>query len=305
MHSFPVHVRRPTARSRPYGVAMLAAIVAVVGAAQLATPEPAAAVPGLELVHRDSTQFRDEPVKRADVTCPPGKLVIGGGGEVFDGAGTAVRLTSIIPFAEFDRELNRFVARTFGAEAQSHNGGRPYDWSLRGYAICALRSSLPGYALEFGLTSGTGPFQIATAVCPGGTVAYGSGASIGPFGAEPGKTFLQLNRTGGNHDLGRATGRAVPGFNREWTVRSAVMCAQPQGEIHFDGAISQTAQASDRCAPAFFSHGIGGGGGFVDGGPVWLDKIEPNPDLRGVDVSLTAPLAPAIGGMVAHLRCAR
>ena len=53
-----------------------------------------------------------------------------------------------------------------------------------------------------------------------------------------------------------------------------------------------------------FTHGIGGGGGLSDGGPVWLDKIKPHADLQGVDVSLTGALDPSIGGMVAHQTCA-
>ena len=63
------------------------------------------------------------------------------------------------------------------------------------------------------------------------------------------------------------------------------------------------AEASDRCFIGF-THGVGGGGGLTDGGPVWLEKIQPHADLRGVDVGLTGALHPSIGGMVAHQTCA-
>lgn len=227
--------------------------------------------------------------------------MIGGGGEVLDGDRTAVRLTRVAPFLEGDPESR--IATTFGAQAQAVNESRTYNWAVKAYAICAPLSSLPGYVVKNGFAFGSNGFAAAGAVCPSGTVAYGSGAFVT---ARQGRVFLQLNRTGRNNDLSRATARAVPGFAWDGGVNTMVMCARPQGEIQFDGAGSLVMEVSDRCASGFRTHGIGGGGSpHTDGGPAWLDKIAPHPDLRGVDVSLTAPLDPAIGGMIAHQRCAR
>jgi hypothetical protein len=283
----------------------LAATTAAIGALQLAAPDPASAVAGLQLVQGDSFENRDEPFKYATAVCPSGKVVVGGGGEVLDGSRTLVRLKSLYPHTADPPALRS----SFNAMADAVNETRAYDWTLRAYAICVNRSALSSYSIVRSPSSSQDPATVktATAVCPSGTVAYGSGASAGlnPNGAADGKVWLQLNRTGGNNDLSRAVGRALPGYNESWSVSSWAICARPLGGIHFDGAISQGAEASDRCASGFRTHGIGGGGApFMDGGPAWLDKIAPHPDLRGVDVTLTAPLYPSIGGMVAHQRCA-
>jgi hypothetical protein len=39
--------------------------------------------------------------------------------------------------------------------------------------------------------------------------------------------------------------------------------------------------------------------------PVLAVGVAPHFDLRGVDVRMTAPLGPSIGGMVSHQTCAR
>lgn len=274
------------------GGALIAALAAIVGGLQLAAPPPAAALPGLEL-KTASSFLSDQPRQLARAECDPDQLVVGGGGRVFDGGRKLVKLTDLDP-----------LPFRYTAEAEAPNLSRDFNWRVFAYAVCADKDALDDYEIVHGSAFGPGPFQKTAAVCPSGTVAYGSGAEVrAPFDAQ-GHIGLQLTRTSGPLDISRATGRedavGVPG---NWTLESHAICAEPRGQIHVDGVISQGADATALCDDGLV-HGPGGGGGLIDGGPVWLRAITPRSDLTGVTVNLTGPLAPAVGGMVAHFTCA-
>src|SRR4029453_1930338 len=112
---------------------------------------------------------------------------------------------------------------------------------------------------------------------------------------------LQLNRTSGPLDISRAAGReSVIGYAGQWNLHSFAVCAQPQGQIHASDTVAAGARTTNYCSNGLYTHGAGGGGGLTDGGPVWLQEIYPHYDLRGVDVALTGPTYPSIGGVVAH-----
>jgi hypothetical protein len=284
-------------------VSLAARIVAVAALALVIAPRPAPAIPGLERVQGDSLFNRDEPHKVAIAKCPPGKLVVGAGAEVLDGDRTLVRLIGVRPSRPQDPST---TGGSVTASAESANLTRAYDWSLRAYAVCATAEALGNYFI----VSVTSPysakaFETASARCTNGRVVYGAGAQVSNTagGSASGKVWLQLYRTSQPLDISRATGRAMPGFDGGWRLRSYAICAVWRDQLFADGTIAQGAEASDRCFTAF-THGIGGGGGLTDGGPVWLDKIRPHVDLRGVDVSLTGALDPSIGGMLAHQTCA-
>lgn len=303
--SFPVYKRV----SRVFGavvaarlprIPVLAAIATGIFAVPLAVPGPAAALPQLYHTWADSTSAPDFPYKWAHAWCTYGDDVISGGGEVIDGNRVPAMLTGLHLV-----RADTYNPARFSVSASAVNGSSAHSWTLRAYATCARAGSLEEYTVRSGYTdyptARSGTWKVATGLCPDGTVAYGSGGSV--VAEHGGKVFLQLNRTAGDNDLSRATGRAQPGYNGKWGVRSDVACAKPQGGIHFDGAIGPV-EASDRCAAGFRTYGIGGGGSPTqDGGPVWLNKIAPHPDHRGVEASMTGPMYPHLGGMVAHQRC--
>lgn len=276
-------------------VAALATLVVVVVGAQLAGPEPAAAIPGLE--RKGHWVLSDEPFKRVRAQCPAGKDVIGGGAWADDGGRKKVRLTSMQPLHDYGGETDFFEAV---AEAPHLFSG--YDWHLGAFAICA--NPLPGYKVVHGQFTerSSKTFQTAVAGCPSGTVAYSAGATI--LWAE-GRVGLQLSRTSGPLDITRAAARedTVP-FAGEWQLASSAVCAAPRNGIHAEGEIAQGSEASSTCDGTSLVHGAGGGGGLTDGGPVWLQKVYPRHGLKAVDVALTGPLNPSIGGMVAHHTCA-
>ena len=277
------------------------ALIAV-GALWLAAAQPAAAFPGLELRQQDSLENRDEPHKRAVAQCPDRKLVVGGGAKVLDGARARVGLTTLRPGRP---PVGTPWGGTFLAVAEAVNGTRPYDWTLRAYAICAPREALARYYIQWHESAFTSTdFKHTTARCPDYSLTYGSGAEVDTGAAdETGKVFIQLYRTSGPLDISRAAGRTAPGFEGRWDVTSYAICAVWRDQLFADGTIAPGPEASDRCLFGF-THGIGGGGGLTDGGPVWLKKVEPHADLMGVDVALTGALDPSIAGMVAHQTCA-
>ena len=277
--------------------------VLAIAAALLAAPQPAAAIPGLERVQGDSLFNRGEPLKLAVAKCPPGKVVVGAGAEVLDGERTSVRLIAVRPNKSEDPSK---WGGSVTAVAESANRTQLYDWSLRAYAVCAYAGALDRYWIArdaSALSSST--FKETSARCPDYTHTYGAGAVVqtGDNWGTRGKAWLQLIRTTGPLDGSRATGRELPGFDGNWQLYSYAICAVWQNQLFADGSLAAGSEASDRCLFGY-THGIGGGGGLWDGGPIWLDEIKPHADLQGVDVSLTGALDPSIGGMVAHQTCA-
>jgi hypothetical protein len=280
---------------------MALAVAAVVGAVALATPPSALAIPGLER-KAGPVVSGTHPVKLSSVSCPLNKHVIGGGASVDDEGRKSVRLTKLWPFSPASPSLKD----SWTAVAEAADLDRSFSWSLQSFAICAYKSDLENYrsAQYWSGRDPAEPFKTAAPGCPPGTVAYGAGAEVTPY--ETGQLGLQLNRTSGPLDIARAAGRRAPNFTGSWwDVRSKVICAAPQGEIQAAGAVAPGATATMSCPSGFKVHGPGGGGGLTDGGPAWLQKIVPRPGLDGVDVALTAPLYPSIGGIVAHSTCAR
>jgi hypothetical protein len=150
-------------------------------------------------------------------------------------------------------------------------------------------------------------FKSAEARCPGGTVAFGSGAQVGTnyLVDHNGLVGLQLSRVSGPLDIARATAREdVTGTTRNWLVASFAICAEPRGDIRAEGTIAPGAVAAHTCSSGRLVYGPGGGGGLTDGGPAFLSAIVPSVRLENVLVEMTDPLHPSIGGMVASATCA-
>ena len=91
-------------------------------------------------------------------------------------------------------------------------------------------------------------------------------------------------------------------FNN-YSVKAAITYVSPSETFEAVEAASYSIGATDRCADGYYTHGLGGGAGITDSGPVWLKSIRPHNDLRGVSVVMTGPSSTA--GVVAHQTCAR
>jgi hypothetical protein len=126
-----------------------------------------------------------------------------------------------------------------------------------------------------------------------------------PTARAPACIGLQLTRTSGPLDISRAAGRVDTRFGSvgNWTLTSEVICARRAGGIHVDGDSSLGDSVSASCDTGTV-HGRGGGGGLTDGGLSWLYSIQPFNNLKYVNVRMTSPLNPSIGGMIAHFTCA-
>ncbi len=282
--------------------ALVMAVAAIAGSAQLAGASPATAAGSLDLERRagiSGLRSMDSP-KIAQAFCPNGKVVVGGGAEV-EGGGedvtTEPRLTRLRP-----------LGRNFDVTAEAPNNDSQSPWLVRAYAICADARDLDSYQIMPGSSEADSQtFKDAYADCPGDTVAFGSGAEITypdhpfPF---PARVGLQLTRTSGPLDIARATGREYHGgYVSTWSVTSYAICAKRAANIHAENTGAPGEKASHKCSPGSFVHGAGGGGGLTDGGPVFLRYIVPTETLSHVHARLTGPLYPSIGGMVASATC--
>jgi hypothetical protein len=271
---------------------LCAVVLAGVGAT------PAAAITGLERTFAASS-YDDNPTKAAIARCKPGKVVVGGGGVVYeDIEAKTIRLTSLIP-----------RKRDYYAIAEAPNLNPNHKWGIQAHALCVDEDSIDGHQVKYesiDVAPSGGPFVHTAARCPAGTKAYSSGGEILAFdgdGVANGQIGLQLVRTSGPQDIGRVAAREdANGYGGRWRLTAAAVCAEPAGSVHVEGTVSQTDKATHTCAQGKLL-GPGGGGGLTDGGPVWLQRILPLSDLRTVDVRLTGPLHPSIGGMVAHAVC--
>lgn len=290
-------MRAVVGRSR--AAAAVAALAAVVGGLQLADPPPAdAAVGSLEPERRfgHSGEYDLSSPKTAQAFCPAGKRVVGGGAWIQDPSNpdnpfARVRLTRMQPLG-FNFDVT--------AEAPDHASRAP--WRLDAYAICANADALKSYQIVPGQSSSNShSFKDAQARCPTSprkTVAFGSGAAIYYANERypgPARVGLQMVRTSGPLDIARATGHeASGGYGGNWSVVSWAICAEPAAGIHHQWtSVPERLPWHDgkyTCAGGGFVHGPGGGGGLVDGGPVFLRGIYPSSDLRSVQVGMTGSL---------------
>jgi hypothetical protein len=87
-------------------------------------------LPGLEIVPKTSAtdSFASKSIA---ANCPPGKKLLGGGGEItFGSGGTEVVLTEVRP--------NGSTLTSMIAGASEIQGGSTRNWNLTAYAVCAL-----------------------------------------------------------------------------------------------------------------------------------------------------------------------
>lgn len=265
-------------RLRQFG-SVLAALVVVVstqGVAQLATTEPASALPGRVRVFSDTTAFDNAPTKSAFAVCPSGTRVVGGGGWAFDNDAGKVHLTRLEPF-------HSSAIDTYAVEAAAEPGFTG-NWWLQAYAICVNPPA--GYQIVAATsTSGSGTFVTKFVDCPGSRKLLGTGAKITSGGREVG-----LQRTAADTGLTRALSTAredANGYSGNWTLTSYGVCANPVAGASSAGTLTSGSVAIGNCPTGTTAHSIGGGGPFFDAGPVFLTVLYPMSNARQVQVAMS------------------
>ncbi|MGH3940943.1 MAG: hypothetical protein ACRDTG_20355 [Pseudonocardiaceae bacterium] len=148
-------------------------------------------------------------MKAKSVNCPPGKVVIGGGGAVIGGFGN-VALNWLTPV----KGTNSFEARA--TRATPNWGG---SWQLSVYAICS--NPIPG--LEFVSVTTAGD---VTASCPSDKKVIGTGGRVNG-GPVTGEVVLEDVRPA--DDLGGVLVRAAadPVSVVTWNVTAIAICVPP------------------------------------------------------------------------------
>ncbi len=279
----------------------LAALAATPATAKTLSTVSAAPLPQVQRTAQLPTQYQTTTTRTRTASCPAGTWVIGGGAHISGGQGR-VALTILAP------TFSRTGSNYFFAAAIRTDPTFTGSWSLQPYAICA---ALPNpNQIDLIITSSTSSpatassatFQHAEAVCPAGKRAISAGAQIVPVGAQTGAVALQLVRTSGPRDIGRATAREAGGNTGTWYVQSHVMCG-PVGLVGSNepiGTLGSTADAGVACPAGTRAHGAGGGGSITDSGLTFLDGVIPSSALTYVSISMTTPPA---AGMVAQAVC--
>jgi hypothetical protein len=279
----------------------VATTLVVVAGLQTAAASPAVALPALQVVIADYEYgYNQDNPKWVEANCPPGKLVVGGGGQIQGRQDWRFFLTGLEPKSAEGLKPSRFVASAVAATSSDPN--RPKEkWSMQAVALCVDAAAIQPYQIVSHLSLPTsGVFMSDTARCPAGTVAYSAGGSApdpwGGFG-------LQMVRTSGPLDIGRATVRAASSsVSQAWRMTTHVVCGPRKDGIAAYGNITDGSSSGLQCPAGQQIHGAGGGLGLSDGGFNWLRNLFPARN----GLAMTVQMAVTSLGLqtVAHATCA-
>jgi len=249
---------------------------------QVATAGPAAAIPGLQNVSAASPV--DSSVSKSVVaTCPAGKQVVGGGGQ----------LTVITGEASITRLAPTATADGYEARAYEDADGFAGNWGLIVTAVCA--NPPPGYEIQTAVSPVGSPATAnVTATCSSGHQVLGTGGAVSRgHGSVVLTGFLPAPITGPNTVL--ALGAEVQGgTTNSWTVTAWAICANvvPGYKVEATTSVidSTTPKAhSTPCPAGSFVHGVGFLFTAIGIGEFFLNAIFPNPPAPlGTDVPLVA-----------------
>jgi hypothetical protein len=262
---------RSDTRRRRSTVARKAGAAAALLALAL-TAVATAAVPGLERVARTS-ESNSTNIKVNGSPCPPGKRLLGLGGDITGGLGQVL--------------MNKLRPGLSGATviAVEDRDGTAANWFVRTYSICAT----PPAGLV--IVPATGPSNSnnkhITAPCPLGKRVLGAGGEI--VGQE---SRVVMNDIVPDANLTKVTVRGVEDQNGtagNWSVRAYAICANPPAGLKLVEGFSAHDSAAAKSARAVCPSGkrVVGAGSEISGGlgQVLLDDLTPDQALTGVTVT--------------------
>jgi hypothetical protein len=192
-----------------------AALLLVAGSLTAGVAQPAAAsavrqpLTGLVSVS-DTTDYDDDRIKLASITCPNNKTVVGTGWSTNPASGQ-LRLQFLIP-------------NEHSVIAQVHEDYTYYSspWSLTVYAMCADRPS-GWYLTNHRASTHSDSYHTARATCSGGTVPLGVGVEQSTGQGQIVVTDINPDFTG----VSVAAYEYEDGTNTDWWIRAYAICADP------------------------------------------------------------------------------
>ncbi|MGW3424858.1 hypothetical protein [Streptomyces phaeochromogenes] len=187
------------------------------------------------------TPNNSDSYKSADVRCPTGTVVLGGGGEI-SGAAGRVALRVVNPH----RESNGRYRVTVGATEISF--GTAQKWNVRAYAVCGKRPA--GYYFTDWKTTvknHTAAFKTATATCPAGKKPLGYSAKV--TGADGNASLRSMHISAFSpRTVSISASEAPMNSLSSWSVSSRALCANISvGQQEKTGDLSATGFAAVPC----------------------------------------------------------
>src|SRR3954453_14633840 len=262
---------------QPVGLPLMLALIGLCGLCGVNASSASARVAGLERI-KATSENNSTDGKYADATCPDGKVLLGGGGEV-EGDGEVV-IDDMAPLPSTE---------TFRVKAYEDNdGGADYtpSWTVTAYAFCAERlsglerrsSTSPNNSTEFKQWAVACSSPTKILLSASGTINSAWGEAVmevmEPFGFASSEVWA----------------RAEDVFHSNWSVTAYAPCADPGGPG--DGArvqrpsLRNTAPSKSvvaQCPPGQVIVGVGAEA-FTTGEAV-IDKIVPGANLESLKVT--------------------
>lgn len=225
--------------------AVLGAVLLMLAGA-LATGEPAAAAVTAVSIETAFSGSDSTAVKTVVASCPAGKRILGGGGEI---GGASFAGTAHIVMTEL-RPITSGAGDAYQVSASEDQVGEPGNWTLAARAICA--NPVPGQRIVT-FVRPTPPtsdaFQLGGATCPSGTNLIGTGGRV-----EGGDGQVRLTTAARQFPASTLlTGSEdADGFDGTWFLIGYAVCvpATPDIQVVKVGSIPETTPVAVQTASA-------------------------------------------------------
>jgi hypothetical protein len=150
--------------------------------------------------------------------CPPGKFLIGSGGQITGGLGQ-------VDLGMFPNGGNGSLANASAAFAKEDADGFAGNYQVNSFAICASQNAIGDFAVFRALSAtDTNPNKTVTVACQNGLRATGTaGLTDVPNGTHI--QFARPNVTNAPSQVTVAAAAAAP-VSRSWTIDATVFCAR-------------------------------------------------------------------------------
>jgi hypothetical protein len=260
-------------------VLLLAGQVLTAPAASAAHASPAATY--LKELERtsDLSTFGTQSPRSITAYCPPGKVIVGGGGRVRERGTPTHRLTLTRLEPSISIVTPTGIRQGYQVTAATTDPASAGFWAVEAYALCAL----PITGRHIVATTSTNladPMQAAAAVCPAGERVLGTGARINNKAGHG--VGLQVARSSASGDIARAQAHeSADGFPGTWSVAAFAVCAPEPSGYEVRTFISQerlsepVKTVTAECSGNRYLIGAGAAVTKVASGSVTLEQIYP------------------------------
>jgi hypothetical protein len=260
------------ARPTTVGMTVMGVLVAVTAAAA-----PAQAIPGL--VRVSATSINDSSTtKTVSVACPTGTTVLGGGGEIVNGAGQ-VLLTALEPVPD---------TNSYRARGHEDDDGYTGSWRVTAYALCANSPAGLEYLSYTGSSQSTTFGHYVALRCPTGKhlIGYGGRTNNGN-----GDVSLEIVNPFDPYEVLVLAAEDPNGYAGLWSLTAHLVCVTPIAErqtvfASVPADSDSPKSVTVRCPGSQKVHGAGFGGGGATSYGRWLVRsVVPDATMASVTVS--------------------